>query len=90
MNKNKHNAGFSVGQNGIPIYLLLTIFFVLMKINVFAWKTAIMTWSWWWVFSPVWIPFALTIGIILIIFIIWFVIIIISFFVYFLVDFLGK
>lgn len=45
----------------INIFLVLTILFVVLKlINA-------ITWSWWWIFSPLWIPlciFIVLIGII--------------------------
>lgn len=41
---------------------ILTIIFVLAKIfNK-------ITWSWWWVFSPIWLPIATIIGIFMVIF----------------------
>lgn len=46
---------------GFPLFSILTIIFVLAKIF------GKITWSWWWVFSPLWLPFAiaLTIGFVL-------------------------
>ena len=54
---------------GTPWMLLLTIFFILMKLNVFGWETKIMDFSWIWVFSPLWIPLALVAGIFGVVFI---------------------
>lgn len=47
----------STSSIGIGTVLFL-IFLVLKLIGV-------ITWSWWWVTAPLWIPFALVIGIIL-------------------------
>ncbi len=38
---------------GIGFFGLLTVAFIVLKI------TEIITWSWWWVLSPIWIPFAI-------------------------------
>ena len=34
---------------------LLTIVFIVLKL------TKVITWSWWWVLSPIWIPIALAV-----------------------------
>lgn len=36
-----------------PISLILTFIFVTLKL------VGEITWSWWWVFAPIWIPIAL-------------------------------
>lgn len=46
----------SSGGLGIPT-ILLVVFLVLKLTNN-------IDWSWWWVLSPLWIPFALLIGIV--------------------------
>jgi len=51
---------------GAPWMLLLTIFFILMKLNVFGMDPAnngFIDWSWVWIFAPLWIPLALVAGI---------------------------
>jgi len=48
-------------SNGIGFVGLLTILFIGLKL------TNHITWSWWWVLSPVWISFALIIGIMVVI-----------------------
>ena len=53
-----------------PWMLLLTIFFILMKLNVFGWETKIMDFSWIWIFSPLWLPIALFLGIFVVVFLI--------------------
>lgn len=45
-----------VGPGGMTV---LTIVFVLLKVY------DKIDWSWWWVFSPLWIPAAIVIGIML-------------------------
>lgn len=52
----------SIGLCGV-----LFIVFLVLKL------TNNITWSWWWVTSPIWIPFALAISITLIVFIIAFI-----------------
>ena len=42
---------------GFPLFSILTIIFVLAKIF------GKITWSWWWVFSPLWLPFLITLTI---------------------------
>lgn len=42
-------------SGGIGFCGLLTILFIALKL------TNIISWSWWWVLSPLWIPFAIVI-----------------------------
>lgn len=42
--------------------VLLTLIFVILKLGQFG---LVATWSWWWVFSPLWISAILLIGIVL-------------------------
>lgn len=37
-------------SGGISFFGLLTIVFIVLKL------TEVITWSWWWVLSPLWIP----------------------------------
>ena len=46
----------TVKSGGIGFCGLLTIVFIALKL---AGIGAVATWSWWWVLSPLWIPFAL-------------------------------
>jgi hypothetical protein len=46
--------------NSVGLGTLLAVLFIGLKL------TGYITWSWWWVLSPLWIPLALVIGIILI------------------------
>lgn len=50
-------------SGGIGFCGLLTIVFITLKL------TGYIAWSWWWVLSPLWIPFALVLGILLLVFI---------------------
>ena len=43
----------SVNSSGITIPGLLMIAFIVLKL------TGVIQWSWWWVLSPAWIPFAI-------------------------------
>lgn len=46
-------------SSGISLDVILTIVFVILKL------TKVIDWSWWWVFSPLWIGAALVILIII-------------------------
>jgi hypothetical protein len=46
----------SIGFTG-----LLTLLFIALKL------TNVITWSWWWVLSPIWIPFAIMFVLIIVI-----------------------
>jgi len=47
---------------GIGFVGLLTILFIALKL------TNVITWSWWWILSPLWISFGLSVGFIIIFF----------------------
>jgi len=49
------------GQKGAALMVLLFIVFLVLKL------TKVLTWSWWWITSPLWIPVAL--GIITLVFV---------------------
>lgn len=46
-----------INNGGIGFCGLLTIVFITLKL------TGYIVWSWWWVLSPLWIPFAIGLGI---------------------------
>lgn len=46
-------------ESGIGFCGILAIVFIVMKL------TGHIDWSWWWVLSPLWIPFAIVLGILL-------------------------
>jgi len=50
---------------GTSLGTLLTVVFIILKL------TNVINWSWWWVLSPIWISFSLSI--LIIIGIIWFI-----------------
>ena len=54
----------SSSSGGIGFYGLLTILFIGLKL------TGHITWSWWWVLSPLWLPLAIAIPFI-ILYVIW-------------------
>lgn len=58
--KNEQEFNGKIVDDGLGLCGILTIIFVLCKIF------GIITWSWWWVFAPIWIPFLL--GVLFIIF----------------------
>ena len=45
-------------STGLGFCDVLTVVFVVLKL------TDVIDWSWWWVFSPLWIPIAILVGII--------------------------
>lgn len=53
MNNNKESNGISLGG-------VLVIIFVVLKL------TGLITWSWWWVFSPIWIVLLIIAAVLLI------------------------
>lgn len=57
---NNNSTGGGIGFAG-----LLTILFIGLKL------TGYISWSWWWVLSPIWITVVAVIGIFLMIFVVW-------------------
>lgn len=57
---NDVNANSGIGFAG-----LLAIVFIVLKL------TKVITWSWWWVVSPLWIPVAITLVVLVIFAIYW-------------------
>lgn len=56
------NSGISYS---LILAILLTVAFVVLKL------CKVISWSWWWVFSPLWIDFAITIVITIVVAIIY-------------------
>lgn len=54
----------NTNSGGIGFIGLLTILFIGLKL------TGYITWSWWWVLSPLWIGFAVAIGLMALVFLI--------------------
>lgn len=52
--KNKNNSSSGIGFTG-----LLTVAFIVLKL------CGVISWSWWWVFSPIWISVLLVLLIII-------------------------
>ena len=50
-------------SNGIELGTILFLIFLTLKLG--GWGV-VATWSWWWIFSPIWIPIALILVIVLI------------------------
>jgi fatty acid desaturase len=51
-----------VRSNGIGFFGLLAIVFIVLKL------TGYIAWSWWWVLAPLWIPFAIVITVLILVF----------------------
>jgi len=51
------------GSNGLGFGTILFLIFLTLKLG--GWGV-VATWSWWWVFSPLWIPLVLVVGILII------------------------
>lgn len=47
-------------SNGISLGGVLLVIFVVLKL------TGLIAWSWWWVFSPIWIPLLIVVAVFLI------------------------
>ena len=47
-------------SKGMPLGGVLLVIFVVLKL------TGLITWSWWWVFSPIWIPLLIVVAVFLI------------------------
>lgn len=56
MSTNNNSKGSEIGFCG-----LLTIVFIVLKL------TNYINWSWWWVMSPLWIPIAISLAVILLV-----------------------
>lgn len=52
---------------GITFFELLTVVFVTLKL------TGCISWSWWWVFAPLWIPIVVVIGMLLVVSLVYFI-----------------
>ena len=48
-----NDVNVKVGGSGIGLGTLLTVAFVVLKL------CGVISWSWWWVFAPIWIPITL-------------------------------
>lgn len=56
----------SSSNSGIGFVGLLTILFIGLKLTNYV------TWSWWWVLSPIWISASFTISLLIIVFLVMF------------------
>lgn len=54
------NSSSSGGSFGVSIFGLLTVAFVILKL------CHVIDWSWWWILSPLWIPIAIYIVILIV------------------------
>ena len=54
-----------VGGSGVGFLGILTLIFITLKL------LGKITWSWWWVLAPIWIPFVIGIIFMIIFFLIW-------------------
>ena len=53
--------GDSYSVGGISLGWILTIVFIILKL------TGVISWSWWWVFAPLWIPVVFVLAIVAIV-----------------------
>jgi len=52
----------STKSSGIGLSTILFLIFLVLKL------IGVITWSWWWVFSPIWIPFILSVLVVIVIY----------------------
>lgn len=52
-----NKKGVTISLGGLP-FTLTIVFLILQLCNV-------ITWSWWWVFSPLWIPVGIVLGLLI-------------------------
>ena len=57
------NAKSTVTVGGTSFLNLLFLVFLVLKL------TNVITWSWWWVTAPLWIPVAIVVGVLAIVFV---------------------
>ena len=57
MENNNNKSVVSIGFTG-----LLTLIFIVLKL------CGVIAWSWWWVLSPLWIPVAIALVVVLLVF----------------------
>lgn len=50
---NNYNSSNSSNNSGIGFFGLLAIVFIVLKLM------NIISWSWWWVLAPLWLPFCI-------------------------------
>ena len=62
------NSTTTTSRGGVGFWGLLTVLFIGLKL------TDNIDWSWWWVLSPMWIPFSIVMGIFIIIGVVWLVV----------------
>lgn len=71
---NKEKTGDTVkvvNKVTAPWATLLTIFFIVLKVLGVG---VVAVWSWWWVFSPLWLPIVAAVAIVVAVFVIGFII----------------
>ena len=61
MEKEKHSL------NGLSFTQILALIFIVLKL------TDYITWSWLWVLSPLWIPVAFILGLLVVVFVVYFI-----------------
>lgn len=59
------NENRTVVKGGASFTELLTLVFIVLKL------TGVISWSWWWVLSPIWIGFGIALVILLIVFVVY-------------------
>lgn len=54
------NSSSSSTTGGISLFGIVFVVFLVLKLAEIG---AVATWSWWWVFSPLWGPFVIVVGV---------------------------
>jgi predicted membrane channel-forming protein YqfA (hemolysin III family) len=57
---NKNNMSENSSSSSFGLGTILFIIFLTLKLG--GWGV-VATWSWWWIFSPLWIPLLIVLGI---------------------------
>ena len=61
MNKSKSSGGSTVRYTGPSFLTLLALVFITLKL------CGVITWSWWWVLAPLWVPTCIVLCIMLVV-----------------------
>lgn len=66
MNDNARQVAAGTANGGLGLSGVLTVIFVVLKLVGEHFHTPVADWSWWWVWSPLWLPLAVIFGIALV------------------------
>lgn len=65
MNDNARQVAAGTANGGLGLSGVLTVIFVVLKLVGEHFHTPVADWSWWWVLSPLWLPPAVVLGIVI-------------------------